>query len=203
MLPVASPCFSSDRARLPSVDGWPSLLVSSCYAPKSACTARNRLNSFDATLPSGRWWLGMPLCSRLDTVMFIPATRRGAWGVDLARGFVFDWWALGGRANGWGREIRSLLTRQHLRPSRRSIPRFLRHNAVWSEDLARVRLASAYSVAILTRHGEWQQCSATLMSSFGKMTVREREAKVAWLRKIRKLMHAYPVCLAIAVDYHC
>lgn len=144
------------------------------------------------------------LFARLDTLMLrYQQPDEGAWGVDLARGFVFDWWALGGGANGWGREIRSLLTKQHLRPSRRSIPRFIRHNAVWSEDLARVRLGSSYPVAILTPHGEWQQCSATLMSSFGKMTVREREAKVAWLRKIRKLMHAYPGCLAIAVDYHC
>jgi hypothetical protein len=41
------------------------------------------------------------------------------------------------------------------------------------------------------------------MSSFGQMTARERKAQVAWLRRIRRLMHAYPGCLAIAVDYHC
>jgi hypothetical protein len=58
------------------------------------------------------------------------------------------------------------MTKQGLRPSQRSIPRFLRHNAVWSEDLCRVRLSSLYPVAIVTPHGEWEQCSETLMSSF-------------------------------------
>lgn len=144
------------------------------------------------------------LFARLDMLMFrYQEPDEGTWGVDPARGFEFDWWVLGGRANGWGREIRTRLTKQHLRPSRRPIPRFLRHNAVWSEDLARARLRSSYPLAILTPHGEWEQCSETLMNSFGKMTVRERKAEVAWLRKIRKLMRAYPGCLAIAVDYHC
>ncbi len=35
------------------------------------------------------------------------------------------------------------------------------------------------------------------------MSVRERKAKVAWLRKIRRLMRYYHGSLAIAVDYHC
>ncbi len=65
------------------------------------------------------------------------------WGVDFSRGFAFDWWELGGRADGWGREVRTLMARQRLRPSQRPIPRFLRRNAVWSEDLTRVRLSSS------------------------------------------------------------
>jgi hypothetical protein len=144
------------------------------------------------------------LFARLDKLMFrYEQHEEQMWGVDFARGFKFDWWALGGRADRWGREVRTLMTKQGLRPSQRSIPRFLRHNAVWSEDLCRVRLSSLYPVAVVTPHGEWEQCSETLMSSFGQMTAGERKAQVAWLRRIRRLMHAYPGCLAIAVDYHC
>ena len=74
---------------------------------------------------------------------------------------------------------------------------------MWSEDLGRVRLTSSlFPFAVVTPHGEWEECSVAL-PGFGKPTVRERKAKTAWLRRIRKLMQAYPSCLAIGVDYHC
>jgi hypothetical protein len=45
------------------------------------------------------------LFARLDTLMFrYEQPEEQMWGVDFARGFKFDWWALGGRADGWGRE---------------------------------------------------------------------------------------------------
>ena len=140
--------------------------------------------------------------ARLDTLMFrYEQPQEEAWGVDYRRGFQFDWWMVGGRWNGWGRYLRTLMRRQHLRPLPRPIPRCLERNAVWSEDLGRVRLTSSlFPVAVVTPHGEWEECLALL--GFGKPTVRERKAKAAWLRRIRKLMQAYPSCLAIGVDYH-
>lgn len=93
------------------------------------------------------------------------------------------------------------MTRQGLRPSQGSIPRFLKRNAVWSEDLGRVRLA-AFSLcpdAVITPHGEWEEYA----EDSGNSTVRERKAYAAWLRRIRRLMRAYPRCLAIAIDCHC
>jgi hypothetical protein len=193
-----------DQTRKTRCSGWRSLvrcqrdmhLLATVLIPFGAAAAAIRpLAARDAAL-----W------ARLDMLLFRyqQPDEDWAWGVDPTRGFAFDWWELAGRANGWGHDIRTLMSRQRLRPSRRPIPRFLRDNAVWSEDLRGVRLsASAYPVAVLTPHGDWVECSATVMNSFGKMTVRERKAKVAWLNKIRRLMHAYPRCLAIAVDYHC
>jgi hypothetical protein len=141
------------------------------------------------------------LWARLDTLLFrYEQPQELAWGVDLARGFQFDWWRL---TDYWRREVRSLMTKQGLRPSARPIPRFLAGNAVWSEDVGRVRLnPSAFPVAILTPHGEWIECPVLLLD-FGNATVRVRKAEAAWQRTIRKLMHAYPGCLAIGVDYHC
>ena len=125
-----------------------------------------------------------------------------SWGVDIERGFRFDWWTRGGRWDGWGREVRSLMTRQRLRPAPRSLPRFLERNSVWSEDLTRVRLISALTpVSLVTPHGEWKESSA--LFGFGKPTLRERKAKAAWLRKMRQVIEMYPYCLAIGVDYHC
>jgi hypothetical protein len=50
--------------------------------------------------------------TRLDTLLFryMQPDDEWAWGVDEARGFRFDWWALGGRYDGWGREVRSRIT---------------------------------------------------------------------------------------------
>jgi hypothetical protein len=134
---------------------------------------------------------------RLDMLLF-----RYQESPDEARQFMFDWWALGGR---WGVGPGSPGARDKAatRPTRRSIPHFLAHNAAWSEDLSRVRLTSSLlPAAIVTQHGEWKE-GAAILPAFGKATVRQRKAKAAWLRKIRKLMHAHPDCLAIAVDYHC
>ena len=143
--------------------------------------------------------------ARLDTLLFRYQEPGDdwTWGVDSERGFMFDWWALGGRWHGWGRDVRDLMTRQRVRPSPRPVPRFLAHNAVWSKDLGRVRLTSPLlPVAVVTPHGDWREGSSVL-PSFGRMTIRQRKAKAAWLRRVRRLMHAYPECLAIAVDYHC
>ncbi len=142
--------------------------------------------------------------ARLDMLLYrYEQPQEQAWGVDATRGYIFDWWALGGRWQGWGRHIRTLMARQRLRPSQRPIPRFLERNAVWSEDLGRVRMGSSpFPVAVVTPHGDWHQCSEAVLG-FGKTTVRERKAKAAWLRRIRTLMRAYPDCLAVGVDYHC
>jgi hypothetical protein len=142
--------------------------------------------------------------ARLDTLMFrYEQPQEEAWGVDHGRGFMFDSWRVGGRWNSWGRDLRTLTRRQHLRPLPRPIPRCLERNAVWSEDLGRVRLTSSlFPPAVVTPHGEWEECSVDL-PGFGKPTVRERKAKAAWLRRIRKLMQTYPSCLAIGVDCHC
>jgi len=140
--------------------------------------------------------------ARLEMLLFrYEQPEDQAWGVDLGRGFRFDWWEVGGRWNGWGRNLRTLMRTQRLRPSPRPIPRCLERNAVWSEDLGRVRLnSSLFPLAVVTPHGEWEECAVP--PGWGRPTSRERKAKAAWLRRIRRLMQAYPGCLAIGVDYH-
>src|SRR5207244_10356890 len=87
----------------------------------------------------------------------------GVWGNDPDRGFMFDWYDVGGHWKGWGRHVRQLLAKQHLRPSPRPIPRSLERNAVWSEDLARARLnLSVFPAAVVTPYGDWEQCSSLL-----------------------------------------
>jgi hypothetical protein len=140
--------------------------------------------------------------ARLETLMFrFEQPEDQAWGVDHGRGFRLDWWERGGRWNGWGRRLRVLMRKQGLRPSPRLIPRCLERNAVWAEDLGRVRLGSwVFPLAVVTPHGDWEECA--VLPGWGKPTAREHKAKVAWLRRIRRLMRAYPSCLAIGVDYH-
>ncbi len=90
--------------------------------------------------------------AQLDTLLFRyeQPQEELVWGVDDAHGFRFDWCVIGGRWSGWGREVRSLMARQHIRPTARPIPRFLERNAIWSEDLGRVRLtASLFPLALL------------------------------------------------------
>src|SRR5256885_6924198 len=43
--------------------------------------------------------------ARLDMLLYRheQADDDLVWGVETMRGFMFDWWALGGRWNGWGR----------------------------------------------------------------------------------------------------
>ena len=96
--------------------------------------------------------------ARLDTLLVrYEQPQEEAWGVDHARGFIFDWWELGGRWNGWGRNLRTVMKRQRLRPSPRPIPRCFERNAVWSEDLGRARLGSSlFPVAVVTPYGEWE-----------------------------------------------
>jgi hypothetical protein len=57
---------------------------------------------------------------------------------------------------------------------------FLVIDAVWPEDLRRVRLTSAvFPAAVVTPYGEWEECSST-NSLFSKApTVRERKAEAA------------------------
>ena len=99
--------------------------------------------------------------------------------------------------------MRQLMVKQKIHPSRRPIPRSLGRNAVWSEDVGRLRLSSlaAYPLAVITPHGDWVDCPSSL-PAFGKATARQRKAKTAWLRKIQRIMKAYPDCLAVAIDYH-
>ena len=124
------------------------------------------------------------------------------WGIDHHLGFQFDWWALGGSYDGWGRDVRSQMARQRVPPIKRAIPRFIERNAIWTDDLARVRLAmSLVPHAVLTPHGVWHEPSMILFG-FGKQTVREKRARAAWLRKIRKILQMYAAHLAVAVDYH-
>lgn len=125
-----------------------------------------------------------------------------AWGVEHGRGFQFDWWVIGGRFGGWGRDVRSLMARQRIRPTARPIPRFLARNAVWSEDLGRVRLNEAlYPMALLTPYGDWFDAPASL-PNYGKASKRARRVENGWLKKIRHAARAFPECLAVAVDYH-
>ena len=58
-----------------------------------------------------------------------------------------------------------------------------------------------YPLAIITPHGQWVDCPSVL-PAFGKATTRQRKAKATWLKKIQRIMEAYPECLAVAVDYH-
>ena len=58
--------------------------------------------------------------ARLETLMFrFEQPEDQAWGVDHGRGFRCDYWSVGGRWNGWGRELRAMLRKQRLRPSPR------------------------------------------------------------------------------------
>jgi hypothetical protein len=103
-----------------------------------------------------------------------------------------------------GTTVRQLMAKQHIRPSQRPIARFFERNAVWSEDLGRVRLkSSVFPVAVVTPYGEREECSS-ILSIIGKpKTIRERKAKADWRKRIRRLMRPFPDCLAIGVDYHC
>ena len=142
--------------------------------------------------------------AQLDTLLFRyeQPQEELAWGVDDARGFRFDWCVIGGRWGGWGRDVRSLMARQHIRPTARPIPRFLERNAIWSEDLGRVRLtASLFPLALLTPYGDWLDAPADL-PNFGKTSARARRAQAAWLTKIRQVARAFPDCLAVGIDYH-
>jgi len=143
--------------------------------------------------------------ARLETLLFRyeQPPQDEAWTeIDYGVGYIFDWWEVGGRWRGWARNLRTVMKRQRLRLSPRPIRRCLERNAIWSEDLGRARLgASLFPAAIVTPHGEWEQPVVTLLG-FGKLTARERKAKAAWLRRIRKLMKMYSDCLAIGVDYH-
>jgi hypothetical protein len=144
------------------------------------------------------------LSARIETLLFrYEQPEEMAWGVDHSRGFIFDWYAIGGRWEGWGRRVRQLMVKQKVQPSRRPIPRSLERNAVWSEDVGRVRISSLaeYPLAVITPHGDWVDCPGVL-PIFGKPTARQRNAKAAWLRKIQRIMKAYPDCLAVAIDYH-
>lgn len=139
--------------------------------------------------------------ARLDTLLFqVTQPDRAAWGVDFEQGFEMDWWSIGGRWTGWGRDVRALMRRQRVRPATRPIPRFLLANTVWTEDLARVRLSSpVFPDAMLTPHGVWNEAGVLLM---GSKTARERKAKAAWLRRIREVVQMYDRHLAVAIDYH-
>jgi hypothetical protein len=142
------------------------------------------------------------LQARIDTLLFRfeQPDDEPMWGVDMDRGFAFDWAVVGGRWSGWGDEIRERLARQRLTVVPWTIPRFIQRNAVWSEDLTRVRLIRAVQpAAVLTPHGEWLEPKVSLL--FPK-TARERKAESDWRRLIRAVTAAYPSCLAVAVDYH-
>lgn len=141
--------------------------------------------------------------ARIDTLLFrYEQPDEQAWGVDSARGFKFDWWSVGGRWQGWGRQIRKLMRARNIRPSRQSLPRILERNTVWSEDLVQSRVTSfdLLPIAVITPHGEYEECRGNW--GWGRSTARERRYKAAWIRRLRALVHAYPLCLAIAVDVH-
>ena len=142
--------------------------------------------------------------ARPETLLFrYEQPQEQAWGVDYSGGFRFDWCVVGGRWAGWGRYVRQLMVKQKIQPSRRPIPRSLGRNAVWSEDVGRLRMSSLtdYPLAVITPHGDWVDCPSVL-PIFGKPTARQRNARAAWLRKIQRIMKAYPDCLAVAIDYH-
>lgn len=144
------------------------------------------------------------LSARIQALLFLfEQPQEELWGVDHSRGFQFDWCVLGGRWAGWGRRMRQMMIKQRRDLSRRPIPSFLVRNSVWSEDLARVRIASfrEHPFAIITPHGDWVDCPSVL-PIYGKPTLRQRKARKAWIKQIRRIMNAYPYSLAIAVDYH-
>jgi hypothetical protein len=124
------------------------------------------------------------------------------WGVDMDRGFQYDWYAVGGRWANWGRQVRKLMKGRRLRPCRRSIPRAIERDAVWSEDLVQLRLTSwaLLPIAVITPHGEWEQSRGNW--GWSKSNARERKSKAAWIERLRTLMRAYPSCLVIAIDFH-
>jgi hypothetical protein len=144
------------------------------------------------------------LSARIETLLFrYEQPEEMAWGVDHSRGFQFDWCIVGGRWEGWGRQVRRLMVKQKIQPSGRPIPQFLERNAVWSEDVGRVHISSLadYPLAVITPHGDWVDCPSAL-PVFGKATARQRNAKSAWSRTIQGIMKTYPDCLAVAIDYH-
>jgi hypothetical protein len=142
--------------------------------------------------------------AQIDTLLFrYEQPEEQMWGVDYMRGFRIDWWQIGGRWAGWGRQVRRLMAKQLVRPLERPIPRFLEPHAVWTDDLSRARLTSFpdYPLAVVTPYGDWIE-GASALPIFGKPTIRQRKALAAWLRKIRKIMRVNPGCLAVGIDYH-
>jgi hypothetical protein len=145
--------------------------------------------------------------ARLDTLLFrFEEPDDLAWGVGDASGFRFDWWEIGGRWHGWGRKVRKLLRNRQIRLLGTPIPlpRGVASNAVWTEDLGRAPFtaSSEYPTAVITPYSEWIDCPSAL-PIFGTPTARQRKARAAWFRRLRRLARTYTGCLAIAVDYHC
>jgi hypothetical protein len=141
--------------------------------------------------------------ARIDTLLFrYEQPQQQSWGVDFARGYRFDGWEIGGQWEGWGHQVRRRLKSQGLHPLKSSIPRSIKPNAVWSEDLAHVMLTSfpLFPVAIITPYGEWEECPGSW--GWGKSTKRERKLESTWLRRMRKLLRAGSGCLAVGVDCH-
>jgi hypothetical protein len=129
--------------------------------------------------------------------------RRGPADHDREK---FDWWVVGGRWDGWARAVRQEMTHQSLpRSVGRRIPRFVSGNAVWSDELAHLRLSKlrhrSWPVAVITPYGDWIECDNRALYS-GKPNVRERRARVAWFNTMRRLMRTWSGCLAVAIDYH-
>jgi hypothetical protein len=94
------------------------------------------------------------------------------------------------------------MKRRGLNPSKAPMPRSLKRNAVWAEDLARVGLVSfpLFPVAIITPYGDWAEEPGNW--GWGKATKRERRLKIAWLTQMRKLLRACEGCLVVGVDCH-
>ena len=79
------------------------------------------------------------------------------WGIAAKRGFQCDWWAIGGRAHGWGDDVRRWIKHRGHRPSAPRVPSPIRANAVRAADLAHAMVVQCplLPYAIVTPHGEW------------------------------------------------
>lgn len=144
------------------------------------------------------------LHARIETLLYrYEAQEQREWGFNPFTGSQFDWWVIGGRWSGWGRRVREKIRRRGSSSRVRSLPKSVERNAVWSEDVSRAGLSALaeYPHAVVTPHGRWIDCPRVL-PAYGKPTLRQRQAKTAWLKKIRQIAAAYPSCLFIAIDYH-
>jgi len=140
------------------------------------------------------------IVSQIDALLFryLQPPQR-VWGVDFEH-YMFDAWDIGGRWDGWGDEARSAIRKQRAKPSPRTLPQPIRRNAIWSEDLARLRFDRfrLYPLAVITPYGQWIGTVSTFFG-FGD-TKRELRARDAWIRKMRKTVTLWSETIAVAVD---
>jgi hypothetical protein len=142
------------------------------------------------------------IASQVDALLYryVQPPRR-AWGVDFDD-YMCEGWDIGGKWYGWGDQARSAMRKQRVKLSTRPLPPEIRTNAIWAEDLVRLKFDRfrLYPLAVITPYGEWVGTLATYFG-FGE-TKRELRARDAWIRKMRKAVGVWSDTIAVAIEFY-